>query len=587
MPTEHNSSHHEPGAFPEPTKPSTVRRASAEQLLRPISPPGYYQNPSTAIHSSQGPDIDRASIRSLGTNVSSIEGATAPSKLSTSSNASWNKFRGFLSFEQPHWSLELSAIGLSISSLTAIIILLALYNDKPLVSWTWPISFNAVVSTLSATSRATLAFAISACISQGKWNWYRTRNDKIVVFDRFEEASRGPWGSLRLLWWTRLRPNPQTSIEGMKIAVKYDYGAVAAIWEGFSDLATVDILKPTQVWFSRYAELAVQATYRPNTTISFNDLRTLIVSYAIMQSDQRFRQGQQNWSESTVDAQECALYFCTNIYRSAVENGVLRETILGSYSNRNLDSYVYDSSSDPKDIEAYRAHNQEIGYTLYGGVIDNSRTDLQLTISEDEYFAATRIKNSEGLRFNVSHNATGSLVNCLLEEFWQPKDGTQLFYSQQQGKRPAIMSILGTSGNITRNFENVAASLTKWMRNRSMRDEPFSGAANEWVVRIRVNWEYLSLPVGALVIGCIFCVLSIVETRRLRLPAWRGSSLATLAYGLDPESRGMLRDGGQTTKLDGQARAVEVKFVDSEKGPQLVHEKQDVVEAGEGQDRLG
>lgn len=104
-----------------------------------------------------------------------------------------------------HWTLELWSIVLSIVSFAAILILLPLYEDKPLSSWTFSISLNTVISTLGATSRASLGFAISACISQGKWNWYRKRDDHVMVFDRFEEASRGPWGSVRLLWWTRLR----------------------------------------------------------------------------------------------------------------------------------------------------------------------------------------------------------------------------------------------------------------------------------------------------------------------------------------------------------------------------------------------
>lgn len=431
------------------------------------------------------------------------------------------------------------------------------------------------------------------------------------------------------------------------MTVDYDYGAVAAIWEGFSDLATADMLKPsygcptgncswdafaslavcsacsdvsgfittsrgkteigdatylTSPWvnhtsafvsgfadytkyelqwhnltlsnvdgkerYSHNVELVARMTNNPGETISFQDLKTLIMSYAVMESSQRFRQEEQTWSESTVSAQECALYYCTNIYRSVVELGVLSEAVLGSHSNRNPDSFQYEYWRDE-----LRGYDQVINYTLYTGKKDLYRSDLQLTISKDEYFAATQSNTSDdGLRFDISQNTTASLASCFFNEFWEPEH--QLFYTKDQKERPAIMAVLGPSKNITRTFENVAASLTKWMRNRSLRDEPFRGVANEWVVRIQVNWEYLSLPIGALVAGCVFCVLSMLETRRLRLPAWRGSSLATLAYGLDPESRALLRDGGEMTQLDDRARAVEVKFVDSEKGPQLVQGKQ-------------
>jgi hypothetical protein len=31
------------------------------------------------------------------------------------------------------------------------------------------------------------------------------KGGKIMDLERFEEASRGPWGSVRLLWWTKFK----------------------------------------------------------------------------------------------------------------------------------------------------------------------------------------------------------------------------------------------------------------------------------------------------------------------------------------------------------------------------------------------
>ncbi|KAF6803409.1 hypothetical protein CSOJ01_10930 [Colletotrichum sojae] len=46
------------------------------------------------------------------------------------------------------------------TSLAALMILLPMYDNQPLTSWTLPVSFNAIISTLGAISRASLAFAI-------------------------------------------------------------------------------------------------------------------------------------------------------------------------------------------------------------------------------------------------------------------------------------------------------------------------------------------------------------------------------------------------------------------------------------------
>lgn len=131
--------------------------------------------------------------------------STQSNRPSTTKKTAWEKSREMIPSGEYHWALEIGAIIISISSLVAILVLLPTFENRPLASWPLPVSLNAIISVLGATSGASLAFDISACISQGKWNWFRQRNDNIMVFDRFEEASRGPWGTLRLLWWTKLR----------------------------------------------------------------------------------------------------------------------------------------------------------------------------------------------------------------------------------------------------------------------------------------------------------------------------------------------------------------------------------------------
>jgi hypothetical protein len=75
----------------------------------------------------------------------------------------------------------------------------------PLDDWAFALSPNAVVSILGAVSRASLAFAISAAMSQEKWTWFRRSARPLIDFDRFDEASKGPWGSIRLAWWVNIR----------------------------------------------------------------------------------------------------------------------------------------------------------------------------------------------------------------------------------------------------------------------------------------------------------------------------------------------------------------------------------------------
>ncbi|KAF5497715.1 hypothetical protein CGCS363_v007756 [Colletotrichum siamense] len=687
---------------------------------------------STYDSSSLSPQFKRKPVARL-TSFASSEpgdyGLGGENRASTSKQSLLRKASAALPGSQYHWILEICAVILSILALAAIAILLPLYNNKPLSTWSFQYSFNTVVSILGATSRATLAFAVSACISQGKWNWFRRRDDTIMVFDRFEEASRGPWGGVRLLWWSRLRhwmalgalstvvlvgfePFLQAIItfEGKQVSVadpiskatigksskldigsfsaitgaatgistpdgtlmrlsmlsKYDFGALASIWSGFSTLGSVEaqtpsfscssgnctwtpyaslavcsacndisqhIIKSTgktnvsvgaeddtltmvnyvasfspiavpsiNTTYTRYdikelkmnisnidsaglaairgkdlgftnTELTAKATSQPSETLSFQDFKTLIVSFAMIAANQEFRENGQHWEDSSVSAQECALYFCTNIYQSDIVQGDLRETILGTHTDRNLDSFL---AKDPQYAASSKWYNANTSYTLYHGKTDMNRTDLQMFISKEHYHTSTGLDVGQDLKFNISQNAAESITGLFMNEFARrasPLATKQLVYpavgTVGTTSQPHVIDSLGTSKNLTATFETVAASMSKYIRDLSLETEPNEGETQNWIVFIRVEWGFLSLPIAALLGGCLFCLLSIVETKRLGLPAWRGSSLAGLAHGLDKQSREQLREADGLSQMDEHAKLYKVRFVDSDLGPEL------------------
>lgn len=103
------------------------------------------------------------------------------------------------------WMPELFAVMVSVGSLLAIVAVLRREDGRLISTWNLAVPLNAVIATLGTLARTTLAFALSACIGQQKWNWLRLRSDHLVAWTRFDEASRGPWGATRLFFWLRLR----------------------------------------------------------------------------------------------------------------------------------------------------------------------------------------------------------------------------------------------------------------------------------------------------------------------------------------------------------------------------------------------
>ncbi|KAI1145009.1 hypothetical protein F4825DRAFT_467683 [Nemania diffusa] len=81
-----------------------------------------------------------------------------------------------------------------------IIILLKIYNKKPVPQFTYGITLNAMISTLATISKSFLLAAVAGSISQLKWRWYQNSEGR-PVFDTqlFHDASRGPLGSIIIL----------------------------------------------------------------------------------------------------------------------------------------------------------------------------------------------------------------------------------------------------------------------------------------------------------------------------------------------------------------------------------------------------
>ncbi|KAK7926630.1 hypothetical protein PG985_003628 [Apiospora marii] len=104
-----------------------------------------------------------------------------------------------------NWAPEIAALLCSAAALTALIILLTQEDRKPLDDWKAPFSLNTVASILSVVFRTPLAFAVGSCLGQGKWSWFSKRSGPVAVFAAIDEASRGPLGSLGLLWRLKAR----------------------------------------------------------------------------------------------------------------------------------------------------------------------------------------------------------------------------------------------------------------------------------------------------------------------------------------------------------------------------------------------
>ncbi|KAI1413437.1 hypothetical protein F5Y13DRAFT_198748 [Hypoxylon sp. FL1857] len=100
------------------------------------------------------------------------------------------------------WLFEIIAWVVSAIALAVIIIIIAVTDEKPLPQWPMNITLNSFVSFMSTLMKAALIIPVTESISQLKWVWFK-KAESLEDIQTFDEASRGTWGSLKLLFKTK------------------------------------------------------------------------------------------------------------------------------------------------------------------------------------------------------------------------------------------------------------------------------------------------------------------------------------------------------------------------------------------------
>jgi hypothetical protein len=103
------------------------------------------------------------------------------------------------------WFLEIGAAVLSLAFMMAVVGVLLAIHGKPLADWGLPIRPNSLISVFVTLSKASMLLTIEACISQLKWLHFEQAPHLLDELQTFDSASRGPLGSLLLIWKMRGR----------------------------------------------------------------------------------------------------------------------------------------------------------------------------------------------------------------------------------------------------------------------------------------------------------------------------------------------------------------------------------------------
>ncbi|KAI1371199.1 hypothetical protein F4677DRAFT_317044 [Hypoxylon crocopeplum] len=155
---------------------------TSEQELE-TGPTDYQQNVSGEAQADQG---NQAGNRNTGDALSNVQPPTAKS----------------IKLVQIWW-LEVVSCLLVVAMVAALVGTISPYENQPLPRWPYTLSINTIVTFYSEVMRAAMVLALGECLSQLKWSWF-TQPRPLDHIEHYDNASRGPWGSLGMLWAIRL-----------------------------------------------------------------------------------------------------------------------------------------------------------------------------------------------------------------------------------------------------------------------------------------------------------------------------------------------------------------------------------------------
>ena len=247
-------------------------------------------------------------------------------------------------------------------------------------------------------------------------------------------------------------------------------------------------------------------------------------------------------------ATECALYWCVQTLNTSIKNGVLNQTVVGTWSNS--------SALDTSDVHLspYDTVSKKRGDRASNSYYVSPMSNLPLVkFLEDAFNATVQGINLPGMGFTEQELRDLTIYSSdIAQALWHAED-------------------LGSL------MENLADRMTDALRN--LYADPASDADGLGKVYttqtyVHVSWPWLILPVGLVLASCMVLLAAIISSSRHQTIVWKSSSLAVLFHGFAGGAGGY-RHSVYRKQMEMAAAEMEVQLAESANGElRLVELKQ-------------
>ncbi|KAK4039161.1 hypothetical protein C8A01DRAFT_16797 [Parachaetomium inaequale] len=332
-------------------------------------------------------------------------------------------------------------------------------------------------------------------------------------------------------------------------------------------------------------------TGNPNKTNTMKDIDTLIWSMSVISPNVGEFSASPVWPNVTMQAMECAIYYCVKKVTSSMESNQLFENITEVHTVQDPDSWqrIGNNSEDsqfppfvppPGNLEFDPLYSLASYSDLH---LNDPSTNEPYKVNDDSvksisaYFRSLFLANFSR---DVPVPGMADELEKLLHKGAVGVNGASFTPPPSQtGKVRVEVTPLAlknlwtwTRYNMTRTFYTLATSMTNEMRRNSEAEtNPNLGQDTEgtmkmkgnqriWTVRYEIQWAWIALHGITLLLGVVFLGITLWNSGTggaEPVPLWKSSTLATIRRGYQI---GAALEGANTVQeMESAARKAYVK----------------------------
>ncbi|KAL9097251.1 MAG: hypothetical protein Q9165_000678 [Trypethelium subeluteriae] len=266
------------------------------------------------------------------------------------------------------------------------------------------------------------------------------------------------------------------------------------------------------------------------------------------------------WPDTSIQATECALYYCVNEYSSKVLNGFLAESATeiatarrsyGSWQPTNTKNSSYQDPLFLGNSHFVRRTDLMLGheYNISQAGIDGIYGFFQRTVLVTNDLKTSRMAGMATHSNTFMPNWTLDTAQGQEPYVWFIPEAMQPFFA---------------SASLAEIFDSIAWSISNAIRVGADqvrgKESCVTGQNGVTVTQYAIQWPWISLPITLILASYTFLLLGVYFSHKAKVPAWKSSSLAILARGSCVSNQ--LRDTTTISGMEDKAESTFARLID-------------------------